>query len=236
VTMDALIDLGRGSLFRFAVVLAVLGLLRHVVMTVAGLARARARAGDKSFKVGQVLCGTLARLSPLRYLVGSRRLYTLVSLAFHLGLILVPIFYLGHIRLWGRGLGLSWPALPGAIADALTLVTLGAAALLVAGRAAARTSRATSRLQDWTLPSLIALEFLSGFMLAHPARNPVGLDATMLVHVWVGDLLLVVTPFTKIAHCVLLPLSQLVVEMAWRLVPRAGHEVTKSIGKEGQPL
>jgi nitrate reductase gamma subunit len=234
--MDTLIEFGRGPLFRFAVAIALLGLLRHVVLSVWGLWQARRRAGDRRLALGQIIARTIVVLNPLRYFVGNRWLYSILSVAFHVGLILVPVLLAGHISLWRRGLGVGWPALPMAAADVLTLVTVATGLHLLVGRAGAEASRRLSRPQDWLLPPLMVLAFGSGYLLAHPARNPFDLSLTMLVHVGVGDLLLLLTPFTKIAHCVLLPFSQLVSEMAWRLVPGAGHEVRKTLGKEEQPI
>jgi len=234
--MKFLIEFGRGPLFQFAVALAVLGLLRHAVLSVGGFLRAHRRAGDKRIAFGPVVMRTLVTLNPLRYFHGERWLYSIVSTVFHVGLLLVPIFYLGHIRLWRRGIGIGWPGLPMSAADVLTLVTVVAGLLLVAGRARSAASRRISRPQDWFLPPLIALEFLSGYWLAHPAENPLGLSTITLLHVWGGDLLLFITPFTKITHCVMLPFSQLVYEMAWRLVPGAGRDVVKTLGKEGKPI
>jgi nitrate reductase gamma subunit len=234
--MDTLIDFGRGPLFRFAVAIALLGLLRHVALSVWGLWQARRRAGDRRLALGPILARTFVALNPLRYFAGNRWLYSILSVAFHAGLILVPALLAGHVRLWRRGLGVGWPALPMAAADVLTLITVATGLLLLVGRTWSYASRRLSRPQDWLLPPLIALAFGSGYLLAHPARNPFDLGLTTLVHVWVGDLLLLLTPFTKIAHCVLLPFSQVVSEMAWRLVPGAGHEVRKTLGKEGQPI
>lgn len=234
--MEALIELGRGPVFRLAIALALLGLLRHAVLSAVGFARARARAGDGRIAIPDVLWRTLVWLNPVRYFRGSRRYYSMVSGLFHVGLILVPALYAGHVRLWERGLGVAWPALPGGLADALTLLTIATGIGLLAGRAWARTSRSISGFQDWFLPPLITLEFLSGYLLAHPASNPAPLDVTMLVHVWVGDLLLVLTPFSKIVHCIMLPFSQFVVETAWRLVPGVGRDVVRTLGKEGQPI
>ncbi len=234
--MDGFIEFGRGPLFRFAVAVALLGLARYAVLSVIGFARARARAGDGRIAIPEVVWRTLVWLNPVRYFRGSRRYYSMVSVLFHVGLILVPVFYAGHIRLWERGLGVAWPALPSVVADLLTWLTILAALALLAGRAWSTPSRAISTFQDWALPPLIALEFLSGYLLAHPASNPAPLDVTMLVHVWVGDLLLVLTPFSKVVHCIMLPFSQFVVEMAWRLVPGVGREVVRTLGKEGQPI
>ncbi len=236
--MDILIEFARGPLFRFAVTLALLGLLRHMVLSIVGLVQARKRAGDKRLPIGSVLRGTFVRLNPLRYFGGHRWAYSILSVTFHVGLILVPIFFLGHIRLFGRGIGVRWPALSGLLADLLTWVTLVSALLLLWGRAWCRASRAISRMQDWLLPPAIAATFLSGFLLAHPAYFPtwISLRAVMLVHVGLADALLLATPFTKIAHCALLPFSQFAVEMAWRFVPGAGQEIAKTLGKESEPI
>ncbi len=234
--MDTLIELGRGPLFRFAVALAVLGLLRLAFLSLWGMRQVLRRAGDKRFALGPVIQRTFVHLNPVRYFTGNRGPYSILSTLFHVGLILVPIFFAGHVRLWQRGLGIGWPALSMSAADALTILTLATGVLLLVGRAWFVGSREMSRPQDWLLPPLIAFEFLSGYLLAHPASNPFDLQLVTLVHVGVGDLLLLVTPFTKIAHCAMLPFSQLVSEMAWKFVPGAGRDVTKTLGKEGQPI
>ncbi len=236
--MEVMIEFGRGPLFRFAISIAILGLLRHVFISLVGLYRTRKRAGDKRLEIGTVIKDTLVRLNPLRYFVRNRFLYSIFSVSFHLGVLLVPIFYLGHIRLWQKGLGASWPAIPGESADILTIVTIATALLLFAGRAWTVTSRTISRPQDWLLPPSIALVFFSGFLLAHPAVFPdwLSLDFVFVVHVWLADIILLATPFTKIAHCALLPFSQFASEMAWRMVPGAGRDIVKTIGKEGEPI
>ncbi len=236
--MDTLIQIGRGPVFRFAVTIALLGIARYALLGIVGFQRARRRAGDGRVAIGAAALRSLQALSPARYLRGNRAAYTAFSVAFHAGVLLVPVLAAGHPRLWARGLGVTSviPGLPGVIADVLTVSTVITGALLLAGRAWNPASRSLSRLQDWALPALIVLAFVSGFLLAHPAANPLGSRPVLLIHIATGDLLLVLTPFTKIAHCATLPLSQLVNEMAWRFVPGAGHEVTKTLGKEGQPI
>ena len=234
--MEAVIEFLRGPLFRFAVAVVVLGLARHVVLSLVDFFKARSRANDRDFKIRTVVWRTLVTLNPVRYMLGGRWIYTILSVAFHVGLILVPLFFLGHVRLWERGIGIGWPVLPGVVADTLTLVTIVTGLGIFLGRALFRDSRAMSRPQDWLLPPLIVVAFVSGYLLAHPGINPLGLQVTPLIHVLVGNLLLLITPFTKIAHCVMLPFSQLVGEMAWRLVPGAGNDVVKTLGKEGKPI
>jgi len=234
--MDALIEFARGPLFRFAVAVALLGLSRTALLTVWELRRALRRAGDQRFSLLPVIGRSLASLSPLRFLAGNRAFYTAASVVFHAGVILVPVFFSGHVRLWRRGLGVGWLTIPDVAADGLAIVTVLAAAFLLGGRARHPAARAVSTWQDWLLPPAIALAFITGFLVAHPAQNPLDVRLVTLVHVAIADALLLLTPFTKLAHCALMPLSRVVNELAWRFVPGAGHEVTKTLGKEGQPI
>jgi nitrate reductase gamma subunit len=234
--MDVVIDFLRGPLFRFSIAVVILGLSRHVVLSVVGFWRARSRAGHKQIDFGSVLVRTVSTLNPMRYMLGGRWFYTVLSVLFHVGVILVPLLFLGHIRLWERGIGISWPALPTVATDILTWLTIITGIGLLLGRGLFKDSREMSRRQDWVLPPLIVFAFVTGYLLAHPGSNPLDLKVTMLVHVSISNLLLLITPFTKIAHCVMLPFSQLVAEMAWRLVPGAGTDVVKTLGKEGEPI
>lgn len=229
--MDGFIEFLRGPGFRFAMAVAVVGLTAQVMQSIVGLVRARMRAGDKRLDVAGTLKRTILWLMPLRHFVGSRPFYSVFSVLFHAGILIVPFWYLGHIRLWGRGMDVAWPAIPGEWADGLTLMTLGAGVALLLGRLFNRVSRQTSRLQDWVLPSLLVVAFGSGYWMAHPGTSPFSPSATALAHVLSGDVLLVIAPFTKIVHCVMLPFSRFAAEWTWRLVPNAGADAQRTLGK-----
>jgi nitrate reductase gamma subunit len=83
---------------------------------------------------------------------------------------------------------------------------------------------------------MVALPFLSGFLLMHPALNPFSFAATHLVHMLAGDLALALTPFTKLVHISVFPTTQLVSEVGWHFRPDAGERVAKALGKENQPI
>ena len=152
--MDAAIEFLRGPLFRFSLAVLLLGLSRHVILSAIGFWRARSRAGQKEIQFGTVVAKTVSTLNPIRYMLSGRWLYTVLSVVFHIGLILVPLLFLGHIRLWERGVGLSWPGLPNTAADVLTWLTILTGVALLTGRAAFKDSREMSRAQDWVLPPL----------------------------------------------------------------------------------
>lgn len=233
--MDVWIDWAKGPLFWTALIFMILGLLRHLGLTVWEGIRAYRRAGDKNVPLGQVASATVRWMVPVERF-RNRWSYSLSTLLFHVGVILVPLFLAGHIELWKAAVGLSWPALPNPVATAFTLVVLITVATVVVQRAAAKDSRALSRFQDYALPLFIAVPFLTGFLVMHPAWNPFSRDPVLLVHALSADLLIFLVPLTKLSHMILLPFTQLVSQLAWHFPQDAGERVGMALGKENEPI
>lgn len=233
--MESWIEWARGPAFIFAFSFMLLGLIRHVCLTIWEVVRAMYRAGDKSLPYRQICTATLKWLFPIDKLK-NEVLFSLTSILFHVAIIIVPIFLAGHIVLWTRSLGLWWPAIPNYLADVLTIVAVVTAVALVIQRAAARATRALSRFQDYALPLIIAVPFASGFMVMHPGVNPFSYEAMLLVHVLSANLLLILIPITKLSHIVLIPTVQLVSEVVWHWPPDAGSKLAVTLGKEDEPI
>ena len=233
--MDVWLEWARGPLFWTALAFMLLGLLRQLGLTVWEMNRVHRRAGDKVIPGQRVVRETLRWLVPVGSL-GNRWPYSLTTLVFHVSVILVPLFLAGHIALWRQALGLSWPALPNEVATALTVAAVVTALAAVVQRATSRDSRPLSRFQDYALPILIAVVFASGFLVMHPAWNPLVLEPVLLVHALTADLLLFLVPLTKLSHMILLPFTQLISELAWHFPPDAGSRVAVALGKENEPI
>ncbi len=233
--MDVWLRWAMGPLFWTALAFMVLGLIRHVGLTLWEGSKAYGRAGDKDFPVGRLVGTTVHWLLPVGR-VWNRGLYSLTTVLFHIGVILVPLFLAGHIELWREGIGLSWPALPNDVATTLTWIVIATSMVVVVQRVAARDSRALSRFQDYALPLFILVPFLTGFLVMHPAWNPFSRDPVLLVHVLSADLLIFMVPLTKLSHMILMPFTQLVSELAWHFPRDAGHRVGVTLGKENEPI
>ena len=233
--MDVWLRWAMGPLFWTALAFMVLGLLRHLGLTVWEGAQAYRRAGDKEFPVGKLVGTTFKWLVPVGRL-RNRAFFSLTTVLFHVGVILVPLFLAGHIKLWREGVGLFWPALPNGVSTTLTWIVIAAAVAVVVQRVGAKDSRALSRFQDYALPLFIVVPFLSGFLVMHPAWNPFNRDPVFLVHVLSADLLIYFVPLTKLSHMILLPFTQLVSELAWHFPPDAGSRVAVTLGKENEPI
>lgn len=234
--MHEWLEWARGPMFRFAVVLMVLGVLRLVVLSLLNLSTVSRRAGNKRFPVVSVLRSTARWLVPSGGTLTGHPVFTLASMIFHLAMIITPIFLGAHILLWQRGVGLSWPALAQPVADALTLGGIAAGVILIVQRIFARANRELSRLQDYLLPALITIIFATGYVAIHPGSSPLPYDVAMLLHVVCGNLVLIALPFSKLSHAMLFPVTRLVSEMSWHLAPDAGHEVAVALHKEGQSI
>jgi hypothetical protein len=233
--LEAWTDLLRGPVFRAALTFAVLGLIRHAMITALEMRRMLARAGDRRMPYRQILVATAHWLFPVGR-VRQRWGYSLTTLAFHVAIIVVPVFLAGHIALVRAGTGWAWPAVGPVVADALTIVAVVTALLLVIQRMGARDTRSLSRFQDYALPVLIALPFAAGFLVAHPAWNPFAFDLMLFVHVTSADLVLVLIPVTKLSHMVLLPATQMVSELGWHFPPDAGRLVGAALGRGERPI
>jgi nitrate reductase gamma subunit len=231
--LDALIDLAAGPLLRLSLLIMALGLARLLLLQIVELALAWRRAGDQVVRWGLVLRRNLAWTLPTQILRQRHRvLYNLASVVFHAGVIIVPVFFWGHVALWERGLGVSWPVLTPWIADALSLATVAALVWLLAARVATDASRGLSRTQDWVLPILCLLVFLTGLSAAHPAWSPIGARTAYLLHLLSGEALLVLVPFSKLQHMVLFWTSHTSTELGWRFPPGAGERVRLTLGTD----
>jgi len=234
--LDVLLELAKGPLFRFTFVIMLLGLGRNVLLAVFGIIKSYLDAGDRDLPLKAILRRTLDWFLPYRRIFRKSPLFSLVSVLFHIGLLGVPIFLYAHVALWREGIGLGWPALPKGAADVLTIITVVTALFLVGFRVLDATARRLSRASDYLWPLLLAIPFLSGFLCVHTAVNPLSYNAMLLVHLLSAEFIFLLIPFTKIAHCILIPFSQLISEMGWRFPADSGQKVEITLRKKGVPV
>jgi nitrate reductase gamma subunit len=212
-----------------------LGYLGLVALTIADVRRHLRRAGDKHLPVRAIVVATLKWLFPLGK-IRQQLLFSVTSIVFHIAILLVPLFLLGHIALWARGLGLSWPGIPNELADVLTVTAVVTAVALVLQRVGSRATRSLSRFSDYVIPLFVALPFASGFLVMHPGWSPFSFDVALFLHVMSANLLFVLMPTTKLSHAALIPVVQLVSEVGWHWPVDSGSKVAAALGKEGEPV
>ena len=104
------------------------------------------------------------------------------------------------------------------------------------GRIFNKTSSFLSRKQDFLWPILLLIPFVTGFVCAHLNVSPANYTLFMLMHVLSGDLIFLLIPFTKIAHCVLMPLSQVICTLAWKFPADTDDKICTTLNKKGAPV
>jgi nitrate reductase gamma subunit len=120
-----------------------------------------------------------------------------VSTLFHLCLMLLPLFLLGHNELVELAVGVSLPSFPEYISDGFTLIVLFCCTFFLIRRVALARVRAISDLSDYLVLILATVPFLSGFLAFHQIFD---YQTMIIVHMIAGELMLMAIPFTKLAH------------------------------------
>lgn len=233
--MEFWLQLGRGPLFAAAFALMLLGMARIFLLTVVGIVEAYRRSWDRIVNWREVRHQSLNWLVPAGRLWRSRPIYSSLSFLFHAGLLLVPLFAAAHVLLWRRSVGFGWRAMPQGAANALTILALVTGASLLLGRVGSAAARRISRPQEYFWPILLLVPFATGYACSHAALSAKTYQGLMLLHVYSADLIMALIPFTKIAHCVLAPLSQIVTAVAWKFPPGAGDRVAATLGYADRP-
>ena len=83
---------------------------------------------------------------------------------------------------------------------------------------------------------LLLVPFITGFVVAQLGVSAKVYQSLMLVHILSGELIFVLLPFTKIAHCVLMPFSQMVSTLAWKFPAAVDDDVSTTLDKKGAPV
>lgn len=150
---------------------------------------------------------TLARwVLPLNKDVTKNPIFVTLAYVFHICLIVVPIWYSGHITLWEESrFEWTWSAIPDGLADWMTIVFLATALFLLLRRIISADIRFLSTFSDYLLIVVTALPFITGYFLTHGTLDGVGFlgHNIDIVHMLSGELMLILIPFTKLSHFVL---------------------------------
>ena len=131
--------------------------------------------------------------------------FTVLVFVFHIGLILTPIFLMGHNVLLKERWGVSLPALPEALADIMTVAVILAAVFMVLRRIAVPEVRILTTPYDYLMLAIATAPFVTGFLAYHHIGN---YQFWLIMHILCGEIMLVAIPFTKLSHFVLFFMSR----------------------------
>ena len=131
-----------------------------------------------------------------------------VSTVFHVLLVFVPLFLLGHNELIELTLGISLPSVSEHASDLLTFVILLCCAFFLYRRLFLARVRSITSFYDYLVLALATVPFLSGFLAYHQIYD---YRTVMVIHMLSGELMIMAIPFTKLTHMIFFFLNRFMV-------------------------
>ncbi len=187
----------KGPGFEIAIVIFVLGvILRLLEILMLGRRPAfhepRASGAEGGLKV------ILSRSLPHPEMARTTAFTIIAGYIFHIGLFIALLFFAPHIEMFKAAFGFGWPALPNAVVDFATVLSMAALIALLIRRITHPVLRFLSGFEDYLVWTLTFLPLLTGFLAFKHLLFPY---TTMLaLHILSVELLLVAFPFTKLMH------------------------------------
>ena len=129
----------------------------------------------------------------------AKPLYTIVFFAFHIGLVVTPLFLPGHAIIIQERWGIHWPSISMALADVLTITVIVTTIFIAIRRIALPEVRIVTTLYDFFLLLITVTPFVSGFLAVHQFGD---YTFWLYTHILSGEILLIAIPFTKLYHIV----------------------------------
>ncbi len=156
----------------------------------------RAEAG-RPLPDGPVGLGSIfQRVSPFsRSDVAQHPAMALTSLVFHVFLLLIPLFVMGHAVLWHESWGISWWSLPEGIATTMTLAVLVGGLFFALQWSTVPEVRALTTRADWLLLVVALAPFLTGFLAK---QQVLPYKTVLIIHIVSGCLWLMLIPFSRL--------------------------------------
>ena len=130
---------------------------------------------------------------------------TVVTIAFHLCLVVAPVFLLSHVILWDEAWNISWWSLPDGIADVMTLVVIFSCVFFLVRRLRQPEVKYVTSASDFVILAIVAMPFLSGFIAYHQWFD---YRVSLIIHIVSGEVMLAVIPFTRLSHMIFSPFTR----------------------------
>jgi nitrate reductase gamma subunit len=130
---------------------------------------------------------------------------TIVAFAFHICLLVTPLFLLAHVVLIEEAWNLSWWTLPDGLADVMTLIVIAGCIFFFVRRLTQREVQYVTSASDFVLLVIVVAPFVTGFLAYY---QWFGYRTLVILHILSGEIMLVTIPFTRLSHMITAPLTR----------------------------
>ena len=130
---------------------------------------------------------------------------TIVAFAFHICLLVTPLFLLAHVILIEEAWNISWWTLPDGLADAMTLIVIAGCIFFCVRRLIKPEVQFVTSTSDFVILAIVAAPFVTGFLAYY---QWFGYKIFVILHILAGEIMLVTIPFTRLSHMITAPLTR----------------------------
>ncbi len=187
----------RGPGFQIASIIFVAGVIIRLLEIVM-LGRATNLAEAKGSEASSGFRTIFSRFKPAEGMMQRSMITIVAGYIFHLGLFITIFLFAPHILLFKDLTGLSWPALPNPIVDAVTVVTIITLIVVLVNRLMNKVLRYLTTFEDILVWAVTILPLITGYMAYH--RIGMSGPSMLAFHILSVELLMIVFPFTKLMH------------------------------------
>jgi len=131
---------------------------------------------------------------------------TIAFYLFHICLLGIPIFLLGHNILWDERWGITWWTFSEATTDYLTLLFFAVAIVLILRRLVLPEVRIMTTAYDYLVLAIAIAPFVTGYFAYH--QWLLGYKTMLIIHILCAEIMLIAIPFTKLGHMMLFFLTR----------------------------
>ena len=145
----------------------------------------------------------------------GRPIFTIVTFAFHICLLAVPIFLLAHIILWDESFNISWWNLPDSVADIMIIIVIACCGYFLWRRVTQPEAKFVTSGVDYVILAIVVAPFITGFLAYH---QWLGYKFWLILHILSGEIWLAAIPFTRLSHMLFFPLNRAYIGSEFGLV------------------
>jgi nitrate reductase gamma subunit len=126
-----------------------------------------------------------------------RPIFTVVTFAFHICLVIGPLLLLGHVILIEESWNISWWTLSETVVDWMTVVVVAGAGFFLYRRLSDPVVKNVTDSSDYILLAITVLPFITGFIAYHQLF---AYKTMLIIHILAGEVMLIAIPFTRLSH------------------------------------
>jgi nitrate reductase gamma subunit len=126
-----------------------------------------------------------------------RPIFTVVTFAFHICLVIGPLLLLGHVMLIEESWNISWWTLSETLVDWMTVVVIAGAGFFLYRRLSDPVVKNVTDSSDYILLAITVLPFITGFVAYHQLF---AYKTMLIIHILAGEVMLIAIPFTRLSH------------------------------------